>query len=179
MKIPCALCEKNSTTLTNVVINEVLYLIPACDEHSAETRKDQKTMEKTGGVYSKYNSKHILKVVPAGTIPRKKEKEEKEEAPLEVTTAFFFSERVGYWVNSKGEEATISSLSKKEFVDAALAIAKVNFSRLTEQRAWVKKLKPEGIPIEYPQEFLDVGKRAASEKLEDFKEVAERKKWVS
>jgi hypothetical protein len=82
------------------------------------------------------------------------------------------------WMDVTGETVRISKLSKEEFVSAITTICEVNLSRITKRNEWVKKLLTRRVQYLYPKDAIEVGSQNASEKLEEFFEVAEDKNWL-
>jgi hypothetical protein len=77
-----------------------------------------------------------------------------------------------------GSEVKIDDMKKGDLAIAVWAIIKANFQRKSAKLAWATNLVPDKhVPNAYPKKALEVGQKTAYEKLEDFNEVAERKKW--
>jgi hypothetical protein len=82
------------------------------------------------------------------------------------------------WMDTTGEIVRISKLSKEEFISAVNTICEVNLSRITKKNAWVKGMQTRRVTHLYPLEAMEVGSANASEKLEEFFEIAEDNGWV-
>jgi hypothetical protein len=165
MKIPCAFCKSNATETGQVDLPEGTYLIPACDVHR-DVAIEMRTALEEGGSYSGYPVEKFLKIVESDL-------EVPEASP---STSWVFSDHVGHWNLPDGNEVKIEKMSKDDFAQAVWAIIKANFQRRSAALAWAGKLVTSENP--YVRLNLKVGLKKAKEKLEDFEEIAERKKWV-
>lgn len=83
--------------------------------------------------------------------------------------------RFDRWMTIEGKEVRLERLPLAQFISAALAIQKTNFSRITTKTKWVRMLVKPEIVYTYPEEQLLVGHHEAGLKLGEFKDEAEER----
>jgi len=172
-KLPCAFCENNSTETGQIDLPTGTYVIPSCEEHQENAIEMRIALEE-GAALAGYPVKRFFKLTESDL-----EEEEVEETIPTPTSSWLFSDRVGYWNMPNGEEVKIDSMKKGDLAVAVWAIIKANFQRKSAKLAWAINLVPDKhVPNAYPKKALAVGQKTAYEKLEDFMEIAERKKWT-
>jgi hypothetical protein len=99
-----------------------------------------------------------------------------KEILLEATEDWEWIENHKWWMSVEGEPLHMSKLETEELIGAVLAIREKNFSRITKRIEWIRSLKLEGKNrYVYPDDKLDVGYRVAGLKLEEFREVLEKR----
>jgi hypothetical protein len=170
-KIPCAFCENNSTETGQIDLPTGTYLIPSCEEHEEEAIEMRVALE-DGASLAGYPVKRFFKLAESDL------EEETVETVETPDSAWQFSTRVGHWNMPDGAEVRIDTMSKGDLAVAVWAIIRANFQRKSAKLAWAVNLVPDKhVPDAYPRKALSVGQKMAYEKLEDFAEIAERKKW--
>jgi hypothetical protein len=172
-KLPCAFCENNSTETGQIDLPGGTYVIPSCEEH-VEAAIEMRIALEEGAALAGYPVKRFFKLVESDL----EEEEEKEETATTASSSWRFTDRVGHWNMPDGSEVKIDDMKKGDLAIAVWAIIKANFQRKSAKLAWATNLVPDKhVPNAYPKKGLSVGQKKAYEKLEDFCEVAERKKW--